>query len=149
MKHKDSVMKDILTARREAGTPRGVEYANRLAAMPPDEAGDEIYDMFALCADEDLADEISGDLQLHPKAATRIAIAIVRKRAAVNGDHELARARDEEMLQMLRKRAERDDLGALEWGKASGEEAPADGPTWLRSDRRAPNPFPRRSPPRD
>jgi len=75
-------MKDILTARREAGTPCGIEYANRLEAMPPDEAADEIYDMFCLCADEDLGCEISCDLQLHPKAATQIAIAIERKRAA-------------------------------------------------------------------
>jgi hypothetical protein len=75
-------MKDILTARREAGTPCGIEYANRLEAMPPDEAADEIYDMFCLCADEDLGYEISCDLQLHPKAAAQIAIAIERKRAA-------------------------------------------------------------------
>ena len=125
-------MKDILTARREAGTSRGVEYANRLEAMPPDQAADEIYDMFQLCADEDLDYEISCDLQLHPEAATQIAIAIVRKRAAESGNHELARANDEEILQMLRERAERDFSEQIKWG-AQPDAGPATGmPTWIR-----------------
>ena len=48
--------------------------------MPPDQAADEIFDMFALCVDADLAFNISLDLQIHPAAAERIAQAIVRKR---------------------------------------------------------------------
>jgi hypothetical protein len=144
-------MKDILTARREAGTPRGIEYANRLEAMPPDQAADEIYDMFELCADEDLDYEISCDLQLHPKAAKQIAIAIVRKRAAESGNHELARADDEEILQMLREKADRHCEAPLEWGKGSGAGSPAPareiddgerrevGPAWL-FEPRSPSP---------
>ena len=74
-------MKTYLQARREAGTPRGSEYAARLAAMPPDHAADEILDMFVLCADEDLATDIAIGLQIHPAAAERIAQAIMRKRS--------------------------------------------------------------------
>ena len=58
----------------------GDEYAARLAAMPPDAAAEEIYQMFALCFDDDLAEDISCDLQLPYKAAERIAQAIIRRR---------------------------------------------------------------------
>lgn len=68
-----------LKARSEAGTPAGIEYAARLAAMPPDDAAKEIYDMFALCFDEDLEEEIFGDLQL-PSGVAEIAEAIIRLR---------------------------------------------------------------------
>jgi hypothetical protein len=70
-----------LKARNEAGTKAGDEYAARLAAMPPDDAAKEIYEMFALCFDKDLAVDISEDLQLPYEAAKRIAEAIVRQRA--------------------------------------------------------------------
>lgn len=53
--------------------------------MPPDQAADEIFDMLALCADEDLAYDISLDLQIQPAAAQRIAQAIVRKRLGEAG----------------------------------------------------------------
>jgi hypothetical protein len=66
-------VKGYLTARTEAGTSRGEEYALRLSAMPPAEAADEIADMFALCADEDLAVEIACDLQLDRATAELIA----------------------------------------------------------------------------
>jgi hypothetical protein len=55
--------------RSAAGTPAGIEYANRRAARPPDEAAAEIFKMFALCASEDLAGDIAGDLQLPDEAA--------------------------------------------------------------------------------
>jgi hypothetical protein len=61
-------MKDYITARAEASTHRGDEYAQRLEAMTPADAADEIADMFRLCADEDLAIDISRDLQLSDKA---------------------------------------------------------------------------------
>jgi hypothetical protein len=70
-----------LKARNEAGTKAGDEYAARLAAMPPDDAAKAICDMFGLCFDEDLAGEISGDLQLPYEAAEPIAEAIIRQRA--------------------------------------------------------------------
>ena len=70
-----------LKARNEAGTKAGDEYAARLAAMPPDNAAKEIYDMFALCFDEDLEGEIFGDLQLPHEAAGPIAEAIIRLRS--------------------------------------------------------------------
>jgi hypothetical protein len=72
-----------LKARREAGTKAGNEYAARLAAMLPEDAAKEIYDMFALCFDEDLAEEIFYDLQL-PSGAAEIAEAIIRLRRAKN-----------------------------------------------------------------
>jgi len=75
-------VKTYLTARREAGSPRGIEYAKRLAAMSPAEAVDEIADTFALCADEDLAEEIPCDLQLDPAAAKRIAREVVKMRGS-------------------------------------------------------------------
>jgi hypothetical protein len=74
-------MKTYLDASRDVGTPRGDEYAARLAAMPPDEAADEIFDMFALCLDEDLPLEIY-NLVLNGPAADRIALAVCRKRWA-------------------------------------------------------------------
>ena len=114
-------MKDILTARREAGTPCGIEYANRLEAMPPDEAADEIYDMVCLCADEDLGYEISCDLQLHPKAAAQIAIAIERKRAA-----ESTSSDDDQEAAALRRLTD----PALAWEIDDGERREV-GPKWL------------------
>jgi hypothetical protein len=66
-------LKDYLAARTEAGTPRGEEYARRLSAMPLAEAADEIADMFALCADEDLAVDIARDLRLDRATAEPIA----------------------------------------------------------------------------
>jgi len=71
---------DLSSSPPRSRNSRGGEYAVRLAAMPPDQAADEIFDMFALCVDADLAFNISLDLQIHPAAAERIAQAIVRKR---------------------------------------------------------------------
>ena len=71
-------MKDSLTLRREAGTPRGVEFAQHLEALSPEDAADEIFDAFRLCADEDLAYEIRGDLGV--RNAEAIALAIARRR---------------------------------------------------------------------
>jgi hypothetical protein len=76
-------MKDYPTARSEAGSPRGIEYANRLAAMSPAEAADELFDMFALCADEDLRYDIAQDLELNPTVARQIAAEIIRKRHGI------------------------------------------------------------------
>jgi hypothetical protein len=73
-----------LKARREAGTEAGIEYAARLTTMPPDAAAKEIHDMFALCFDEDLADDIACDLQLPFEAAKPIAEAIIRLRTQRN-----------------------------------------------------------------
>jgi hypothetical protein len=73
-------MKTYLDARAAAGTAKGIEYAKRLAALPPNEAADEISDMFVFCADEDLACDISCDLELDLAAAERIAVEIVRQR---------------------------------------------------------------------
>jgi hypothetical protein len=72
---------DLLNARRQAGSPDGIAYADRLAAMPPEEAAAKIDGMFALCAWEDLAGEIAGDLQLPHEAAEKIADAIIRRHA--------------------------------------------------------------------
>jgi hypothetical protein len=66
-----------LKARREAATPTGIEYAARLAAMPPDDAARELYNMFALCFDEDLKEDTSCDLQLPYTVAAPIAEAII------------------------------------------------------------------------
>ena len=76
-------MKDYITARAEAGTPIGDEYAQRLEAMLPADAADEIADMFQLCADEDLAIDISSDLQLSRDKAEPIAAELrkLRRRA--------------------------------------------------------------------
>jgi hypothetical protein len=76
----DEATANYFDARRAAGTPAGIEYANRLAAMPPDEAAAEISRMFALCASEDLAGDIAGDLQLPDEVAKAIADAIIRQR---------------------------------------------------------------------
>jgi hypothetical protein len=73
-------VKTYLTARREAGSPRGIEYAKRLVAMSPADAADEIADMFALVVAEDLAEEIYWDLQLDLAAAKRIAQEIAKRR---------------------------------------------------------------------
>lgn len=72
-------MKRYVTARREAGTAKGIAFAERLAAMPAAEAAAEIRDMFCLCAPEDLADEIACDLQLDFAVAERIAAAMAPK----------------------------------------------------------------------
>jgi hypothetical protein len=73
-------LKSYLNARAEAGTPRGIEFARRLEAMPAADAADEIMEMFALCADEDLADEIACDLQFHRSVGALIAAEIVKRR---------------------------------------------------------------------
>jgi hypothetical protein len=126
-------MKDLLTARREAGTPRGIEYASRLAAMPPAEAATEIYDMFELAADEDVAGEMILDLQIHPHAAERIAVAVMRKRYAERGNGDLTGASDGEILQMLHESAARDRFAALEWGKGADAGTQTDFPSWIPS----------------
>jgi hypothetical protein len=79
-------MIDYLTARRNAGTPRGDEYAQRLGAMPPADAADEIADMFQLCGDEDLAIDISEDLQLSRDKAEPIAAELRKMRRCTHGD---------------------------------------------------------------
>jgi len=71
-------MKDYLTMRRDAGTPRGNEFARRLDAMSPQDAADELYDAVRLCADEDLVCEIRDDFRV--ENAELIAAAILRRR---------------------------------------------------------------------
>jgi hypothetical protein len=75
-------MKTMLTVRWQAGSPRGIEFANRLQAMAPEEAADELFDMFSLCAAEDLALQIAEDLQLKPATARRIAAEILSRRGS-------------------------------------------------------------------
>ena len=65
--------RECLAWRTEAGSPEGREFAARLESMPPAEAADVIRPCFALCATEDLAGEIAGDLQLDPEVAEAIA----------------------------------------------------------------------------
>ena len=65
--------REYLARRSEAGSPEGEAYAARLESLPPAEAAAEIRAMFALCATEDLAVEIAGDLQLDPEKAELIA----------------------------------------------------------------------------
>ena len=74
-------MKDYLAARQEAGSARGIEYAHRLETMPPLEAADELYDMFCLCADEDLAIQIAEDLEISREASRRISAEILKIRS--------------------------------------------------------------------
>jgi hypothetical protein len=71
---------DYLTARRQAGTPAGDAYAAKLSSMPPDEAAAELFKMFALSASEDVASDISNDLQLEPEVALKIADSVIRMR---------------------------------------------------------------------
>jgi hypothetical protein len=77
-----------LKARREVGTPEGDAFADKLAAMSPIEAALEIYGMFLLCFDDDLAGEIACDLGLYsdkyPGVAEKIALAIIAKRAGAD-----------------------------------------------------------------
>jgi hypothetical protein len=73
-------MDDYIKARDAAGTPQGIIFAERLAALSPQDAAKEIADMFRLCADEDLASDIACDLQLDMVASLRIAKAIIRQR---------------------------------------------------------------------
>lgn len=75
-------MKTILTVRREAGSDRGIEYARRLETMPPADAADELFDMYMLCADEDLPYEMRNELGVRFSAAENIGAEIVRKRYA-------------------------------------------------------------------
>jgi hypothetical protein len=70
---------EYLTARRDAGTARGMAFAARLKAMGPHAAAAELDGMFALVAREDLAAEIAGDLQVDRESAVAIARAM-RKR---------------------------------------------------------------------
>ena len=73
-------MKDIVTERREADTPQGCEFARRLETMPPDHAADELFDMYSLCWDDDLAEEITCELGVRFEAAKLTAAEIIRKR---------------------------------------------------------------------
>ena len=50
--------------------------------MAPEEAADELFDMFSLCAAEDLALQIAEDLQLKPATARRIAAEILSRRGS-------------------------------------------------------------------
>ena len=81
-------MKTYITARAEAGTPGGDEYAQRLEALPPADAADEIADMFQLCADEDLAIDISSDLQLSRDKAEPIAAELRKLRRRTDAAEE-------------------------------------------------------------
>jgi hypothetical protein len=65
--------REYVARRAEAGTPEGKAYTARLESLPPAEAAAEIGEMFVLCAPEDLASEISCDLQMDPEKARLIA----------------------------------------------------------------------------
>jgi hypothetical protein len=72
--------REYLARRAEAGTPKGEAYASYLESLHPAEAAAEVRAMFALCATEDLATEIAGDLQLNPEKAKLIAREIAASR---------------------------------------------------------------------
>jgi hypothetical protein len=89
--------REYVARRAAAGTPEGKAYTARLKALPPAEAAAEIGEMFALCAPEDLADEISIDLQLDPETARLIA----RELGAPNEDSAEAGASGEALDELL------------------------------------------------
>ena len=66
--------REYAARRAEAGTPEGIAYTAWLESLPPAEAAAEIGGMFALCAPEDRASEISCDLQMDPEKAQLIAM---------------------------------------------------------------------------
>jgi hypothetical protein len=73
---------EYVRARAHAGMPTVIALAERLKAMEPAQAANEIDGMFMLCADEDLEIEISCDLMLDRGVSAAIATKLRERRGS-------------------------------------------------------------------